>query len=110
MYRYWHAVPAVTPTVDDRVRWQVNDPGSLMWEQWDGEYVVYHVPSGTTHFLNATGGLILHRLVEGDADARGLAEVISQETGVVVDGQLTAQVESILIRFSQLGLINQSPR
>lgn len=89
--------------------WKVTDARSLLWEQWDNEYAVFHAPSGKTHFLNASSALILHFLSRQASDVRRVAAEIGVRTEAPVDDSLVQQVQHALLHFEQLGLVTRVP-
>lgn len=88
-------------------KWKVTGVGSLLWEQWENEYAVFHPPSGKTHFLNASSALILHFIYDEASDVERIAAEIGVHSGVPVDDALMQQVRHALLRFEQLGLVSR---
>ena len=88
-------------------KWKVTDARSLLWEQWDNEYAVFHAPSGKTHFLNVSSALILQFLSRESSDVGRVAAEIEVRTGSPVDDSLMQQVQQALLRFEQLGLVTR---
>jgi len=90
-------------------KWKAKDAGSLLWERWGDEYVVFHIPSGKTHFLNAAGALVLEILGRQDSDVAHLAAEIGRRASTAVDDTLMAQIQQSLVRYEQLGLVSRCP-
>lgn len=88
-------------------RWKVTDVDSLLWERWGDEYVVFHAPSGKTHFLNASGALILQLLSHDESDVGRVAAEIGRRTATTVDDALIKQVQQAMLRFEHLGLLSR---
>ena len=74
-----------------------------MWEDWDDESVVYHVPAGKTHFLNAAGAHLLRFLGAREASLEEIAAALQAPR----DSELRQQLALSLIRFEQLGLVER---
>ena len=88
-------------------KWKVTDIDSLLWERWGDEYVVFHAPSGKTHFLNASGALILQLLSRDESYVGLMAAEIGLCTATPVDDVLMQQVQQTILRFEQLGLVSR---
>ncbi len=47
----------------DSTRWQAAPALEFDWAEWDGEYVLFHRPSGKTHFVNAATAQLLKAIL-----------------------------------------------
>jgi PqqD family protein of HPr-rel-A system len=87
------------------LRWRSVAPDTLDWVEWDGEFVVFHEPSGKTHFLNAATARLLRELL-------GEPQYIGQVVAALSAGQDEADqqtiretTEEMLLRLEDLGLV-----
>lgn len=93
--------------------WQSINFVSLIIEEWEGEYIVFHPESGKTHFLNQMGMQIIVNLHKHSGLAIAEDEICSN---LVWQFQLQSepsffnQVKKTLIRFEELGLIELGKR
>lgn len=69
--------------------------------------MVYHRPSGKTHFLNEPSVTLLSSiLVEPRTLERG-AQTLARSLGVEADAGFLHHVEALLLRFEELGLVER---
>jgi PqqD family protein of HPr-rel-A system len=94
--------PPESPDSRDLHRWQAAAPELLDWAGWDGQYVVFHRPSGKTHLLNGETLLLLTRILD---TPRSLPEVAGElaAAGIAVDD---TEALGMLLRLEDLGLIH----
>jgi len=86
-------------------RWRAGPAHELAWSAFGADYVVYHRPSGRTHFLNAaTADLIENVLVE-PRTVEGAALELAAREGAPSDAEFVAAVAESLARLEHLGLI-----
>ena len=90
--------------------WRVPHSSALRWREWDGEFVVYHEPSGDTHRLNALAARVLHLLIaEGLSQATLTARLLRSDSAQTPElrdcVEPTAVVADLLNRLAELGLI-----
>jgi PqqD family protein of HPr-rel-A system len=77
----------------------------LSWKFWDNEFVVYNPLSGDTHLLDRFSGEVLKSLETVPASQLDLALRLHQELGVDLDEDLTRRIGELLLKFSELNLI-----
>ena len=85
-----------------------SNAADCVWANYDNDYVIFHRPSGKTHFLNSAGYRLLTEILERPAVtasiAASLAGTSAEETGPLnVD-----EVHEMLVRFEYLGLVDRS--
>ena len=88
-------------------KWKVPDAAALIWECWGDEYVLFHANSGKTHFLNASGALILRLLSRQPYDVAELTVELGRHDARQVDDALIAQVRHLIGEFERLGLVSR---
>ena len=94
-------------TAGAQARWRAGPAESLVWAEVGATYVVYHRPSGRTHFLNsATADLLGHVLIE-PRSARAAAEELAAREGAVGDAAFFAAVAESLSHLEHLGLVER---
>ena len=83
-------------------------PASLCcWVQWGDDCVVYHHPSGKTHFLNAGAALLLREVLVEPKDSLTAADELAGAQGASADGRFREYVDQMLRRFDELGLVDR---
>lgn len=75
------------------------------WKRWDNEFVVYNPLSGDTHLLDRFSGEILKSLQDMPKSQLDLAFSLSKEIGTNADEVLTKRIGELLLKFSELNLI-----
>lgn len=91
------------------LQWRAAPAADLAWYEADGEYVLYHRPSGKTHFVNAATHLLLRQiLVEARDVADAASELARLQGPVMAEGGLTRHVAGLLLRFEELGLVERA--
>lgn len=88
-------------------RWRVVDPDCFAWADWPDQHVLYHRPSGMTHFLNASSALLLREVLVEPQGAPEAAEVLASILGAECTGELIESVATSLFRFEELGLVER---
>lgn len=86
-------------------RWKVPGSSGLCWRAWDDEHIVFHPASGDTHLLNAFTAEVLHALEECPATGSELAQLLAPACGAEDDAAIREQIDNVLARFHELGLI-----
>ena len=90
--------------------WRVPHASALHWREWDGEFVVYHEPSGDTHRLNTLAARVLHLLIAEEMSQETLTARLvgndGEQTPDLRDGEEPrAVLVDLLHRLAELGLI-----
>jgi PqqD family protein of HPr-rel-A system len=90
--------------------WIGVDESTLRWEQFGDGYLVYHIQSGETHFLNVTAAEILKLL---QANPKTLPETVTQTCSMFnleEDPSFAQKIGGIIREFSHVGLICSVPK
>lgn len=69
--------------------------------------MVYHRPSGKTHFLNAGTFLLLREVLRESLDAAEAAKGLALLQGAHADERFCEHVASLLERLDELGLVRR---
>jgi PqqD family protein of HPr-rel-A system len=85
--------------------WRTCPADDLDWARFDDEYVVYHRPSGKTHFLNAATHRLLTELLVESATTRTVAAAFAAEGLASPDGDVGKELDSTLRHVESLGLV-----
>ena len=72
---------------------------------WGGDYIVYNPLSGDTHVLDIVAGEALRAIIAGTTASSAICQRIASLLEVPSDKRVAAQVEAILVRLDELGLI-----
>jgi PqqD family protein of HPr-rel-A system len=89
-------------------RWRAASPEELLWSEWDAEYVLYHRPSGKTHFLNESAWFLLSEILREPLDVAATADELARLRGVAADQDLHTYVSTLVLRFEELGLVHRA--
>jgi PqqD family protein of HPr-rel-A system len=81
------------------MRWVAAAPASLDWACWGDDCVLFHQPSGKTHFINAPTAQLLRAL---QASPLTLDEICAR---VELD---EADAHELLWRLDELGLVQET--
>jgi PqqD family protein of HPr-rel-A system len=105
-----------------RSRWRALAARDLSRMGFSDQQVVFHRPSGKTHFLNNTACTLLELVSEQLLDETGLARALAErhpelealdssrlEAGHGSSSVLSEHVRGILLRFEELGLVRPAP-
>jgi PqqD family protein of HPr-rel-A system len=87
--------------------WRSNT-ADCVWVKYRDDYVVFHRPSGKTHFLNAAGYRLLTEILE---HPNGTASIAAKLAATVTDGTGSlniGDVHEMLARFEYLGLVDRT--
>ena len=90
-------------------RWRIPEGAGLRWRSWNGDHVLYHGASGDTHHVSAVAAAAIHQLESGPATVEQLCRHLEQTLGLRADRELVGQLEEMLERFDELGLIEAAP-
>lgn len=91
--------------------WRSAAAADCVWADWDGDYVLFHRPSGRTHFVNAaTAVLLQHVLAEPkNVEDASLELAASWPDGYSHSPALRRHVEELLVRLEELALVTRVP-
>ena len=76
--------------------------------QWDDQVVVFHRPSGLTHFINASMAQLLADLSAGPCQTELLVDQFIGDPDSYGQFEVRDHVLSLLFRLEELGLIERS--
>lgn len=98
---------SITPTSEPT--WRRADAAQCAWAGWDDELgVIYHRPSGKTHFVNAATVFLLEQLLDAPQSAESATKALAAASGRAADAALLDEVEGTLLRLEELGLIDSA--
>jgi len=88
-------------------RWRACPPDDLVWVSLDEDFVVYHRPSGKTHFLNAASHYLISELLHEPRTLVEVCEAFSAATPVAASPQMARdELCQLLEHLDRLGLIH----
>jgi PqqD family protein of HPr-rel-A system len=90
--------------------WRITRGCQLLWRRWDEEYIVYNTGSGNTHLLDSISGDVLRYLEEHPSNQQKLAAELAGGLDLNKTPEISSQIEELLIRFRDLGLIEFTQR
>jgi PqqD family protein of HPr-rel-A system len=90
--------------------WKATAPCDLLWAEFDGEYVVYHLPSGKTHFVNSATAMLIRQVLTVPLDAVAAAEDLAQRENATVEASFLSSVAASLEQLEHLGLVRRFDR
>ena len=91
----------------DASLWRSNAE-DCVWAIYDDDCVVFHRPSGKTHFLNAAGYRLLNVILETPERTSVIAAKLSGSVGGGPSTLDEGEVHAMLVRFEYLGLVDRS--
>ena len=80
-----------------------------MWADWGDDCVLYHVPSGKTHLLNAGAMLLLRQVLVVPLTAAEAADRLAELQRASPDSRFQGHIAQLLQRFDALGLVRAKP-
>jgi PqqD family protein of HPr-rel-A system len=100
-------VASTTPTSEPV--WRRGNAAQCAWASWEEEPgVIYHRPSGKTHFVNASAAFLLEHLLEGTATVDSATRALAAAQERHVDEAMLDGVAGTLLRLEELGLIERA--
>lgn len=90
------------------VRWAAVD--RLHWREWEGSALVYQEVSGSTHLLNPLSARVLSSIAAGASAADEIADRVARELDLEPDDSVRSQVDIVLSRLRESGLIEPAER
>jgi PqqD family protein of HPr-rel-A system len=90
------------------VSWWRSNAADCLWANFDDHYVVYHRPSGKTHFLNAAGHRLLTEILTSACQTATIAAQLAGNEGGELGPLNPDEVREMLVRFEYLGLVDRS--
>jgi PqqD family protein of HPr-rel-A system len=89
-------------------KWSAGPAANLAWAEFDDAFIVYHRPSGKTHFLNSATMQLLTRVLTSPHTASTAAERLAADQDAVGDEAFFAAVAESLRYLEHLGLVERS--
>lgn len=86
--------------------WQACEPEALLWAHWGNDHVVFHRPSGQTHFVNEATVFLLQEALVCPASLVEITQALGAYAGDGAD-EFTVHLEDLLTRFEVLGLVRR---
>ncbi len=87
--------------------WRARQAQDLVWAEFGSDFVVYHRPSGKTHFLNAATAALLREVLIDPKPARAAAAALAAAENAAEDGDFFAAVAGSLAQLEYLGLVER---
>lgn len=84
--------------------WRARRAEDLVWAAFDDIHVVYHRPSGKTHFLNTASARLLRDVLTVPRSAAAAAEALAASEQAAVAPEFLAAVAQSLVHLERLGL------
>jgi PqqD family protein of HPr-rel-A system len=88
-----------------QIRWRAADPKTMDWASWDDEHVLFHLPSGKTHLMNAAAHRLLTEILTEPRDLEQITALLGDHPGAERDQQRSETFE-LLLRLEELGLVH----
>jgi PqqD family protein of HPr-rel-A system len=85
--------------------WRITKSCQLLWRKYDEEYLVFNSGSGHTHLLDVIGRGVLRCLEEHPLSSQELALEMAEGLEPGSAPVITEQMEELLAKFQDLGLI-----
>jgi len=87
--------------------WRAGRADELVWAHFGTDFVLYHRPSGKTHFLNAATALLLKEVLVRPKNALEAAEELADHQAAVASYDFLAAVQHSLEHLEHLGLVER---
>ena len=94
-------------TTGGGICWRAGPARELAWSALGDAYVVYHRPSGRTHFLNAATADLLEHVLAEPRTAEDAAEALATREGAPGSSEFFAAVAQSLALLEHLGLVER---
>lgn len=96
----------VSPASAAAPQWRAVPREQLAWLSFDEQCVVYHRPSGKTHFLNAASAQLIREVL---LEPRTAGSAAAGLAGVEAGPDYVELVTGLLLRLEELGLVVRCP-
>lgn len=90
------------------MRWRSCPQDECIWVPFDDEFVVFHKPSGKTHFLNAASEVLIREVLDEPRDFSDVLEFFGSEVAGEDASAYRKQMKEMLSRLEHLGLIKNA--
>ena len=87
--------------------WRSN-AADCAWASYGENYVVFHRPSGKTHFLNEAGYRLLTEILDRPDGTAAIAARLTNAASGEAEALDEQEVHAMLVRFEYLGLVDRS--
>ena len=87
------------------MKWRSCPADECIWVPLDGEFVVFHRPSGKTHFLNAASELLLNDILAEPQDIDSILETFGATVAEQDASAYSERMTDMLRRLEDLGLV-----
>ena len=91
----------------DVPRWRSVPKSEFVWSKWGDDFVVYHRPSGNTHYLNASSEFLLTHILLSPLDAEAVATEFSRDVANDGDALSAKDMSVMLEQFEHIGLVER---
>ena len=88
--------------------WLAAAPTDVRWVQLNGDFIVYHCPSGKTHLLNAASELLITRILSEVKTTSEVVEELASLQSRSIDTAYTESIIKLMERLEQLGLVEKA--
>lgn len=88
--------------------WTAATATELLWAEWEGQYVLFHRPSGRTHVVNASTWLLLNEVLRDSLTLEATTLEFARLRETPIDEELRAYVAGLLLHLEELGLVTRS--
>ena len=78
----------------------------LVWKSFGDEWLVHNIASGNTHVLSPNAVQALRVLENTPLTSFQVAQKLSEFAHISVDEEITRQVETLLLKLEELGLVD----
>lgn len=79
----------------------------MLRAEWNGEFAVYHRPSGKTHFLNEAGARLIDEILTRPRTIEEAARALAGCTdGEDCDPEYVRRVAEMIARLEQIGFVD----
>jgi len=95
-------------TADVEPSWCAGRADDLVWVPFGDDVVVYHRPSGKTHFLNAVTALLLKEVLLEPKSSLEAAEELAARQASLAGSDFVAAVRASLEHLEHLGLAERA--
>jgi PqqD family protein of HPr-rel-A system len=89
------------------MRWQAVPAADLSWAAYDDNFVLFHRPSGQTHFINAVTAVLLCDVLSEPRSARAAAQALVEAQHATDDPDYEPHVLGLILRLEELGLVRR---
>lgn len=89
------------------MKWRSCSPTQCNWVTFENDFVVYHRPSGKTHFLNVGSEVLLTDVLTEARSLTSILDIFASDDTDEDHEEYVRQMQSMLDRLEYLGLIER---